>query len=190
MSVQNPQQIYQQTQLLSPIDPNNSYFVIDMLDPVSKKYLTYKVTSTQLGALLQSMSKSCCTYTIKTTLSSAQILNLYTTPVILVPSPGSGLVIQPLDFVISYLFVTTDYDGPTSGFKIYNNGYTGGAYVQLNLPSYGADATTVTGSGTNSFAQFSFSSIVNQPLIVSNSANPVDGDGTLVIYTTFKVITV
>jgi len=185
---QNPLQISQQTKLESAIDPVNSYFVIDMLDPVSGKYITYKVTPTQLGALIQSMSKSCCTFTVKTTLTSAQILNLNTTPVVLVPPTGTGTFIQPVCFVFAYTFGTTAYNTNTF-VSVNNNGNTNIQYTNVSIIADTQNAIQSFPTGSAS-GDGSISTIENQSLIATNlTGNPSGGDGTLVIYTVFKVIT-
>ena len=114
-------QIYQQTSLGGDIDQSNSYFVIDMLDPVSGKYITYRVTSGQLGSLISKLNQGCCTATVKVTLTSSQLLNLYTTPIVLVPASGSGTTIVPLFFLYQYVYGTTDYS-LTGTIKVVSNG--------------------------------------------------------------------
>ena len=181
-------QIYQQTQLQGNIPTDGVYFVIDMLDPVSGKYKTYKVTSAQLGAMIQNMSKSCCTFTIKTSLTSAQILNLNTTPVVLVPAAGTGTIIQPLSFLLVYTYGTAAYDTHTT-LQVVSNGNNNIVYSSIGILSSSVNTLeSVPTGGTNTSS--TISDIVNQSVDAYVTAgNPLTGDGTLVVYTTFKVLT-
>ena len=78
-----------------------------------------------------------------TVISSAQLKALNTTPVVLVPSPGPGLIIVPVS--ISFVF---QYVAPTYS----NTGSDGDLYV-----GYGLTAASVT---TNFLLNFTYSGLV------------------------------
>ena len=124
--------------------------------------------------------------TVKVTLSSAEILDLFTTPVELVPAV-TGKLLVPQFFFQKYNHVSSAYT--TSGlFRI-----------GLGTPNFGFGAFTpvitradnAQGLNNISYAQ-STSGLEYQGkaiVIGATSANPVDGDGTLDLYLTYLEIT-
>jgi len=186
-------QIYQQTRLNGAISTDNTFFVIDMLDPVSKTYKTYSITSAQLGAFVKSLESGCCTLTTKTSLTSAQILNLYSTPQIIVPSAGAGTYIQPLGIDFSLTYGTTAYATHTQLYAYNNgNGNPSLAFASNNsiliVTQSSVASNYVNGGG---FAlPVPLSAMENQPLMLTvATGNPTAGDSILDIYVTYKVVT-
>lgn len=64
--------------------------------------------------------------------SSAQVLSMYTTPVLLVPSPGANRVIFVHDFFVEYAYGGTPYANG-SGFSLqYGSAGSGAGLVNFN----------------------------------------------------------
>jgi hypothetical protein len=123
---------------------------------------------------------------IKVTLSSAQILALYTTPIELVPAV-TGKLLVPQFLFQKYNHVSTAYT--TSGlFRI------GLGSINLGIAAFGAVITSVDNSqGLNNLSYNQSTSGLtyqNLPIVVgATTANPVGGDGTLDLYLTYLEVT-
>ena len=112
-----------------------------------------------------------------TTLSSSQILNLFTTPVVLIPAPGVGKVIVPVWATLRLLKVTTAYTNLGGGLFAIQHGsqlpvVTFTTNVAATLDQYEWDL--ISGGSTG----FGRTTIENQPLNAAFTlANPTAGDG-------------
>lgn len=75
------------------------------------------------------------------TLTQAQLISMFTTPITLVPAPGAGLLIVPIEFSLQHVYSTA--------------AYTGGGVISLkwhgSTTMVAAAATIVTGSSTASY---------------------------------------
>lgn len=131
-------------------------------------------------------------YTAQVPLSSAQILNLFTTPVQLVAAPGSGKIIVPLSIIVDYTFVTTAYVSNTT-LQIYENS-------DRSNPTWGpgiSSILTATSSQIRSLynnAAANGTTVVqyadNQPLMITTATNnPTTGDGTAKLTVLYKIVT-
>jgi hypothetical protein len=126
-------------------------------------------------------------FTATLTLTSAQILALFTTPVVIVPAPATGFYINPMETVLRTL------PGGSA--------YAAGGVVQLAL---GAAATVVIGTIaaaaviTNAADQIAASSIAlwtgseancdAQPLVINNASGAfTTGNGTLSVTVYYTV---
>ena len=116
-------------------------------------------------------SQDCtCVQTAKVTLSSAQILNSFTTPVQLIAAPGAGKVIFVTHFLINFNFNTVAYATNTDGgFEI------GGIFsnlIALNFPE--------SGFAGRSFTLASYSALENAAFnFQTDTGNPTEGDSTI-----------
>ena len=112
--------------------------------------------------------------------SSAQILALFATPVTVVASPGANAAIIPVNIAVEYLFSTGAYTDPNGTAWFW--GSQAGVAVSTNTidvtqaASYLAIAPAATlSSGATTPAQ-----IVNQPIVIQTiAANPTGGGGSL-----------
>lgn len=130
-----------------------------------------------------SVDDSIKVYTTKVSLNSAQILDLNVTPQQLVAAPGAGKAIQVLDVAASYTFVTTAYD----------TNVTLEVYANLGSPAFTNTASLVdVGNSVRRFNNTFGNAFMSENTSVKidvDTANPLNGDGTLDIYTTYKIIT-
>ena len=121
--------------------------------------------------------------TSKVTLSSAQILNLGSVPVTLVASPGVGKFIQILSVTGRMNFGTVAYDTNTH-LQVFTGALAGISFTDQDLLG----------------SRFTINYAFNGPANVNTDedvpvqiqvelGNPATGDGTLDIYTTYKIIT-
>ena len=125
--------------------------------------------------------------TVKITLSSAEILSIFTTPVELVPAV-TGKVIIPQFLHQRYTHVSTAYT--TSGqFRI-----------GLGTPNFAGvlfSATVTSADNAQGLNNLNYNTATsglvyeNLPIVVgATTANPTGGDGTLDIYLTYLEITI
>lgn len=141
------------------------------------------ITSASLSAALQSSLG--CVYCAKVTLSSAQILALFTTPQTLVPAQGAGTYISVVHLVGFYNYGTANYVLAGAGFDI---NVTTAISDVISAENFGLNA------GADRWSTF-YSSVddntaVNQPLMITAlTGDPTLGDGTLTIWVTYKVLT-
>lgn len=112
-------------------------------------------------------------------MTSAQILNLHTSPIMLIPSPGAGKVIKLMSCVIRYNFGTVNYSLTPISFR-----YQGGtAASSNNVFTSGASIIKDIGFVTN------IAMLANVPIIIDAGANPTGGDGTIDVYFSYQTIT-
>lgn len=122
---------------------------------------------------------------LKTTLSSASVLTLYSVPVVLINPPGAGkfLSIEGADALITYN--TTAYDAASS--KLYLGYTSGGGYVLswTNAFIESGDDRFVRGLFQNNHDVF-----VNDSLqAYIDAADPTLGDSTITFYIKYRIIT-
>ena len=115
--------------------------------------------------------------TAEVTITPANIVAMYTTPVEVLPAPGAGKVIEVLSAVLVYDFLTA--------------AYTGGGVVTL---AYGSSGATITANiaAANAFAASGdkvyplgvlvaaggFSMPVNTPVVITNASGVFVNPGT------------
>jgi len=124
---------------------------------------------------------------VKVTLSSAQLLDLFTTPIELVPAV-TGKVIIPQFLLQKYTHVSTAYT--TSGlFKV--------GLGSINFAGITFSATVTSADNAQGLTNLNYNQSIsglvyeNLPIVVgATTANPVGGDGTLDIYLTYLEITI
>lgn len=122
---------------------------------------------------------------------SAQVLQLNTTPIQLVPAPGAGLVVVPYMLVASMVYNSTTYSTNASGASLaYGVSGAGTApgltLTQVFLQSSSTNFSIVNASTTAYSPQ---ASDVNQPLtLIAASSNPTTGNSDLYVRVYFKVI--
>lgn len=126
-------------------------------------------------------SGDCCLTTVKISLTKNQILNIYDTPIQLVPAPGVGKFIQPFTITSNFKFVNTEYT-INNVLRAYCGNVTDNAIAGFVI------------SGTQNIFQTQTASNAtintNTALMISQqNGNPGDGDGTLDLYITYKIIT-
>lgn len=124
--------------------------------------------------------------TVKVTLSSAEILDLFTTPVELVPAV-TGKLLVPQFLFQKYNHVSSPYT--TSGtFRI------GLGTPNVGFGAFGAVITSPDNAqGLNNFSyaqSVAASSYEELPVVIgATTANPTGGDGNLELYLTYLEIT-
>jgi hypothetical protein len=126
--------------------------------------------------------------TIKVSLTSADILALFTTPFTLIPAQGAGTLINVLKVWYKYNFNTTAYTGGGSLTVIYNNSLIPATTAFSNLLG---QTSNYIGRPAMSFSVLTLlnSDIVNVPVTLLGSVAQTLGDSTLDVYITYDVIT-
>jgi hypothetical protein len=124
---------------------------------------------------------------VKVSVSSAEILALFTTPKTLVAAPGAGKMILPLRVLVYGHFGTVAYTGNTT-LQIGNS-----TLFSTNLTAalgFSADQlatyTLITNAGTSTPA----ASINTALQLTTLSGNPTAGDSTVDIHVTYIIVTI
>jgi hypothetical protein len=120
-------------------------------------------------------------------LTSAEILLLFTSPITIVPSPGVGKYIEVISATSALTFVTTAY--ATSFSLILIN--TGATNYQMVVSSLLATvSSTYKFIGSNFTPTTATQIIENTALNVSVlTVNPTNGDGTVKIKVLYRIVT-
>lgn len=146
-------------------------------------------TTVRLGQALQDIIDSKASVlsagtVLKVSLTAAQILNSFTTPLVLVPAAGAGTIIRPSSIVFINKFLTTAFSSPNS-MSVYLGSltpFTSAIFQSANNAIELRAMTTASSVG--------MLDCVNVPLMLkTNTANPTLGDGSMDFYITYAVIT-
>ena len=124
---------------------------------------------------------------IKVSISSAQLLNLNSSPVTVISAPGAGKVIEVMNCMVKYNFGTTPYVC-AGGLTLRNPSST---LRQLNIAQNIIQQTFSTITHTNSYdAGNDTAIVVNEPIqFEAKTANPTSGDGTVDLYIYYRIVT-
>lgn len=119
--------------------------------------------------------------TKKISLSSAQILNLYSTPITAIASHGSGNIINILSIVGRNDFNTAAYSAGADDLLLRQSGAT----IALLNNAFLESAADLIQNGTINVSDMTSNAAVT---IWVASGNPITGDGTIDIYLTYQII--
>jgi NAD/NADP transhydrogenase alpha subunit len=139
------------------------------------------------------LNPSLIEYVTATTISNAQLLALYDTPVNLVPAQGAGSLILVDKVVVDYHFLTAQttaggaiaaqYDSTVHGAGVAATATIAAA----TLNGFAANAVMSVGSVAVSQAD---TAVYNKGIYLSNAtADFATGAGSLVVYTYYRVLT-
>jgi hypothetical protein len=117
--------------------------------------------------------------TVKVTVTSAEILDSFGTPIELIAAPPGGYAINVLNCIKKDNFVTVAYTSVNDSFIAYNS-----VFVDIFQPDI-----TFTQSGFNRIG-FSGSGIESGRSVIfyTENANPTLGDSTIDFYITYQVV--
>ncbi len=128
-------------------------------------------------------------FSVSDTIFSAAILTLNGTPVTIVSAPGAGKVIEVISVTIRMLFGTTAYATNTALRVITATAQDEQVRESRSLLSTVSRITrgTVVGSGPGAT---DLQLVDNQALIIdAETGNPTAGDGDIIYYVTYRIIT-
>jgi hypothetical protein len=114
--------------------------------------------------------------TIKVTVTSAEILDAYDTPVELIPAPPAGFYIDPISIVYRFDYNTTPYATNTSGIIVLSDE---GTVVDIDLTRANSDVLKTSGSDFMTDGAM---------LFTVETGNPTAGDSDLIIFITYQVL--
>ncbi|MGV8130848.1 MAG: hypothetical protein ACP5N7_01980 [Candidatus Pacearchaeota archaeon] len=132
--------------------------------------------------------------TVKTTLSSADILSLNSTPIVITPAVGTGKIMQVLEVSGRLRFNTTAYSVSNalvvldagSGSALFRDGTAIGSGILLPATSTTIGRFTPTSAGNTPAVAISENASLK---IQAVTADPTLGDSEMDIYVTYKVVT-
>lgn len=129
------------------------------------------------------------TKTIKTTITSAQILDIFSNPIIIAPSVV-GKIIIPTNIVIVINFNTTQYSDVGGSWKIRFGSTSTAISTAINyLGSAIYDQEVIQTLFYSSFT--TSSSLINSPILLTTTGNnPIGGDSGIDVYLTYTEITI
>ncbi len=125
-------------------------------------------------------------FTSKISISSAEILNIFTVPKELVAAPGAGKMINPIAILFVMDYNTTTYSAANSLKLAYDDGV-----VPLTTHSgYLSQANDYTATFSLGTSINSISSYVNKNYVLTATpGNPVTGNSPIILYVTYSIIT-
>ncbi len=125
--------------------------------------------------------------------SASQILSLHTTPVLLIPSPGAGKYLAPIQVEYIYTFVTTAYTRVSSAAMIlaYNGTTASGINIIGTIMTQSNNALATSSNGTGLFNGVNQNLVIDKGLYLAlNSGSFTLGDGTLKVKVLYHVVTI
>ena len=129
--------------------------------------------------------------TTKISLSSAEILALFTTPKQLVAAPGAGKMVNLHNIKFVYTFVSAAYATNTTLQVLYGSTSASSIVSQSNIIS-GTNSLTAFIGATNAavtICNTPVSSFTNTALnLTVVTGNPTGGDSTMDVYVTYSII--
>lgn len=122
-------------------------------------------------------------------LSSAELLDIMGSPVEVVPAPGPGNVLVLIAQAFTYLAGTTPYTPNGGSLAVQYGDEPATAYRAYGYASTIDQAASTFGTLLTDTGSFALADYEDAPLVIAGStADPTDGDGTLVV--SLSVITV
>ena len=122
------------------------------------------------------------------TLTAAQILQIQSTPIQVIPAPGVGYFVQIQQVVFKYSFGTTQYTvgGAVPAWVLYYNGGADATAVSVSNSTFmngtqnGVALAVLTGINDGNYPA-DFDNLAVNVKIGAGGANPTGGDGTITI---------
>lgn len=166
---------------------NNSQSQFYIL-PTALPTVTGQVLSSTTGGTMSWMP---IIQTVKTTVTSVQILQLNTTPIQLIPAPGAGFAIDVISIVASIAtYAGTPYATNTTLLYIIDTATVEFALESHILVSTVARINKSIFGNANAFGATSTQLLENKALMVkANTGNPTAGNSDINFYITYKIIT-
>lgn len=141
---------------------------------INQSGLTSKVTLDEIKTYSQPAN---VILSEKATVTSAEILDAYDTPIQLIPSPPAGFYIDPISIVYRFDYDSTPYATNTSGIIVLSDE---GSVYDIDLTRANSDVCKTSNSG-----DFVTDGAM---LFTVEDGNPTAGDSDLIIYITYQII--
>jgi hypothetical protein len=128
--------------------------------------------------------------TLEVDVSSAQILNSNSVPVVLIAAPGANKFLRIVDIAMRYTFVSAAYATNTNLLFMYSalvaaavDAQPSSVLTQVN------DRVFMTGGISPTGVPQGYNGLTNQGLVLyTQTGNPTAGSGTIKVFITYKII--
>lgn len=126
---------------------------------------------------------------LKTVITSAEILNIFTTPKVIVPAV-SGKIIVPTNILIVINYNSATYSDVGGSWKIKFE--SEGTNIATTTSFLGSATFNKQSIQTLFYSSFTTSSdLINSPIVLSTTGNnPVGGNSGITVYVTYSEITI
>lgn len=150
------------------------------------------VTKSSSGVQIAATSSSFAVQEVAVTVTSSELLNLFSTPKQLVAAPGAGKMINVLNYTLRYSYGTADYVNASGGALYLRIGTTAaatGSNVISLVTGFASALLGPVGSINNLTARQNMSDLENAPLQLAKVSGALtDGDGTLQIRVRYMIV--
>lgn len=120
------------------------------------------------------------------TVTSAEILALFTTPKILVPAPGANHFVRVIAITEKVVFNSAAYSVTTS--KIKYDGGAGGHSFMSNIAVAQTD-NQIYNLLPSTSSQFASSDVLNKAVVIqADASNPTGGNSSLKIFISYQIL--
>ncbi len=140
---------------------------------INQSGLTSKVTLDEIKTYSQPTN---VILSEKITVTSAEILDAYDTPVELIPAPPAGFYIDPISIVFRFDYNTTSYATNTNSFITFGVQNVS-SKIDLTIADSDMGKVELKGEGFSGAMEFTV-----------KDGNPTAGDSDLIIYITYQII--
>lgn len=131
--------------------------------------------------------------TLKVPVKKEELALLNSNPVVLIPDPGPGFAILPINIATNYIYGTEDYDyNAASPYIIIKNAANTGVIASLtDLIAVGPFVNLFTLQASNAYSSVPNSGIVpNQELQLTCQHDAIAGNGSLDVYINYIILSV
>lgn len=150
----------------------------------------YVLTTDGSGNASWQSSGSGVVYSASTTISSAQLLAIHTTPITLVAAQGANTIVIPLRITYYMDYNTTTYAGDIVTKAVLDPSGVNANFGNNSIIGLTSDGIiSITGTTLNSSG--SISTLFNTPLVLTTAtSNPTTGNSPLKVTVTYIIITI
>jgi len=160
---------------------------------ITNKVSSNTITPTNVGlntkAIVDYVDQEKNIKTVKTTITEAQILQLFTTPIVILTSTTSGIAKIPLNIIIKRTVAGTNYTTAANQFSLLSNNNSTYTISLSNSILTGAFPVSYVNFSANANTQIATSLDAETYKLGAYTSNPTGGTGGIDVYVTYMEIT-